>query len=184
MKILNTLTRKLSIGVLGLAFAAALGLAACGGGNGQATGETSGSQATTDSRDTLSTQTIDGMAVLVDSQGRALYSPDQERSGKVLCTAGCTAIWQPLTVSGTTTASGALTKNVGTVKRPDGGQQATFNGRPLYTFTEEGPGQLTGDGFQDSFGGTGFTWHAVLASGGSPAASAPATTVPAAPSGY
>jgi predicted lipoprotein with Yx(FWY)xxD motif len=182
MKILNTLPSKLSIGALGLALAAALGLAACGGG-GQATGQASAGQATTGSRETLTTQSIDGMTVLVDSQGRALYSPDQERSGKVVCTAGCTAIWQPLAVSGKATAPGALAKDVGTVKRPDGGQQATFDGRPLYTFTQEGPGQLTGDGFKDSFDGTSFTWHAVLASGKTPSAST-TTTSPPASSGY
>ena len=72
---------------------------------------------------------------------------------------------------------------VGTVKRPDGEQQVTFRGRPLYTFTEEGPGQLTGDGFKDSFGGTSFTWRAVFAPGGAPPASS-TTTAPAGSSGY
>lgn len=183
MKILNTPPRKLSIGVLGLAIAAALGLTACGGGGGQATGQLPEGQATTGSRDTISTQSIDGMTVLVDAQGMALYSPDQERSGKVLCTAGCTSIWEPLTGSGNAGASGDLAQHVGTVKRPDGGRQVTFDGRPLYTFTEEGPGELTGDGFKDSFGGTSFTWHAVLASGKAPAASS-TTTSPAGSSGY
>jgi predicted lipoprotein with Yx(FWY)xxD motif len=182
MKILNTHPRKLPFAVLGLALATALVLAACGGGDG-ATGQTTEGQATNGSGDTLSSQSIDGMAVLVDSQGRALYSPDQERSGKVVCTAGCTTIWEPLAASGPASAPGALAKDLGTVKRPDGEQQVTFRGRPLYTFTEEGPGQLTGDGFKDSFGGTSFTWRAVFAPGGAPPASS-TTTAPAGSSGY
>lgn len=36
--------------------------------------------------------------VLVDSQGDALYSPDQETGGKVLCTDACASIWIPLTL--------------------------------------------------------------------------------------
>jgi hypothetical protein len=35
-----------------------------------------------------------------------------------------------------------------------------LKGLPLYTFTEEGPGQLDGDGFVDDFQGTHFEWAA------------------------
>ncbi len=51
--------------------------------------------------------------------------------------------------------------------------QVTYSGRPLYSFTQEGPGEVTGDGFQDAFGGQQFTWHVVSVGGGggSPATS-------------
>jgi hypothetical protein len=39
--------------------------------------------------------------------------------------------------------------------------QATYNGAPLYTFTQDQPGEVTGDGFKDAFGGQSFTWHVV-----------------------
>ena len=55
--------------------------------------------------------------------------------------------------------------NVGVVKRPDGTRQVTLDGMPLYTFVQDSPGQITGDGFQDKFGGMSFTWHVVLAGG-------------------
>jgi Secreted repeat of unknown function len=58
----------------------------------------------------------------------------------------------------------------GVVTRPDGGEQLTFNGLPLYSFTEEGPGQLDGDGFVDDFGGTQFEWAAASTGAGSGAA--------------
>ena len=52
------------------------------------------------------------------------------------------------------------------IKRPDGTRQVTYDGRPLYRFTEDGgAGKVTGDGFKDSFGGTKFTWHAVTTDG-------------------
>jgi predicted lipoprotein with Yx(FWY)xxD motif len=60
------------------------------------------------------------------------------------------------------------------LKRPDGTAQVTAGGKPLYTFTEDAPGKVTGNGFKDAFGGTRFTWHAVLASG--KAAGAPGTS--------
>jgi hypothetical protein len=42
--------------------------------------------------------------------------------------------------------------------------QVTYNGKPLYTFSQDQPGQVTGDGFQDAFNGQQFTWHVVTAS--------------------
>lgn len=36
----------------------------------------------------------------------------------------------------------------------------TYEGKPLYTFAEDpSPGEVTGNGFADDFGGTSFTWH-------------------------
>ena len=40
----------------------------------------------------------------------------------------------------------------------EGGSQVTFGGKPLYTFVQDSPGQVTGNGVTDSFGGTSFTW--------------------------
>lgn len=36
---------------------------------------------------------------------------------------------------------------------------------PLYTFSEDSPGNATGDGFSDEFGGHHFTWNVVRAAG-------------------
>ena len=58
-----------------------------------------------------------------------------------------------------------LDLDLGTVKRPDGGQQLTFKGMPLYTFTQEGAGQLDGDGVADDFNGTHFVWTAATSTG-------------------
>ena len=55
---------------------------------------------------------------------------------------------------------------VAVVERPDGGRQVTVDGRLLYTFVDDAPGQIKGIGFQDSFQGRHFTWKAVLAGGG------------------
>jgi len=156
--------------VLGLVAGGALGLAACGGdddGDNSAAATTGGGTA---SAGGVTTQTIDGTDVLVDADGAALYSADQEQGGKVLCTDGCTSIWKPVPASEGAGAPSDLM--LGEVDRPDGEKQLTYKGAPLYSFTEEGSGELTGDGFKDSFGNTDFTWHAATTSAGSESSSA------------
>lgn len=150
--------------VVGLLGVAALGLAACGGDDdGGGSGPTSSGGGTA-SAGGVSVQSIDGTDVLADSNGQALYSPDEEQRGKVLCTGSCTSIWDPVPASEGAGAPSDL--NLGEVKRPDGGKQLTYKGAPLYTFTEEGPGKLDGDGVTDSFDGNSFTWHAATTSSG------------------
>jgi len=141
-----------------LTAAAVLALSACGGSDtgGAAAGAASAGQ-------TVSTATVDGVGeVLVDSQGDALYSPDEETGGKVLCTGSCVSIWAPLTlpVGASPTAGADLRTKLGIVQRPDGAQQVTYDGKPLYRFVEDpGPGTVTGNDFSDSFDGKDFTWH-------------------------
>lgn len=153
---------------LGLAAAAAVGLSACGGSKPAAAG------------DTVSLKSVSGVgAVLVDSKGFALYSPDQEKSGTVRCIGSCTAIWIPLTLSkgvSAPTASASLMSKLGTVMRPDGKSQVTFDGKPLYRFSpDDSPGKVTGNGASDQFGGRSFTWH-VVSSRKTQTATMPTTT--------
>jgi hypothetical protein len=65
---------------------------------------------------------------------------------------------------------------LGTTQGSDGSTQVTFGGKPLYTFAEDTPGQVTGNGFSDSFGGTHFVWTAATVSGSSAGSAPPATT--------
>ena len=156
--------------------AAGLGLAACGGGD---NGGDATAGAMTKSR-AVSVKRVKGTDVLVDSGGRALYFSDQEKAGKVLCKGGCTAFWEPVQASNSTpTLSGG--QKLGVVRRPDGSRQLALGRKPLYRFKEEGAGQLTGDGFVDSFDGTKFKWHAATAGKG---ASSPAPSRNPSGSGY
>ena len=155
----------------------ALGLAACGSNDNTDTATAAGS-----TNDTVSVQSIgDTGDVLVDSNGAALYSPDEEANGKILCTGECESIWMPL-VSAKPTASSDVGGDVATVKRPDGSEQVTFDGKPLYTFTQEDTGEVTGDALSDSFGGQHFTWHAMTPSG--PARGGSSTTADQSGGGY
>jgi predicted lipoprotein with Yx(FWY)xxD motif len=159
-----------------------LALAGCGSnGDSQSTIASDGGQG---SGSVVTVSDASGRSVLVNADGRALYVSDEETGGRVLCTSGaCGAIWTPLTVSNRNdlTAPPPLTKKLGTVARPDGSTQVTLDGRPLYTFSfDHSAGQVNGDGTQDSFDGTDFTWHVATPSGHVAAApkspSAPSST--------
>ena len=110
---------------------------------------------------------VDGTNVLADADGRTLYTADVEAAGEILCTGACAAIWDPaLGSAGDAEAAADDTgAEIGVVKRPNGDSQLVLDGAPLYAFTEEGPGELTGDGFADEFEGTAFVWSAATAPG-------------------
>jgi predicted lipoprotein with Yx(FWY)xxD motif len=112
---------------------------------------------------TVATSNIQGVGqVLVDGAGRALYSADQEAGGTVRCvSADCVAIWAPLTVPAGQDPTGAdgVSGKLSTVSRPDGSRQVVYAGKPLYTFAQDGTGEVKGNGANDAFGGVAFSWH-------------------------
>lgn len=157
--------------------AAALGLVALvgGGSDDEASPDTANASG---GAGIVSVQSVDGTDVLADSEGRTLYSADVEQGGRILCTGACTSFWDPVDASamGAESASGALDLDLGVTTRPDQVEQLTFKGLPLYRFTEEGPGDLDGDGFVDDFEGTHFEWAAATVEGGSGSAGSDAPT--------
>jgi predicted lipoprotein with Yx(FWY)xxD motif len=174
---MRLLTKHTVIAVLVLGLAAIL-LAACGGGDGDGGNAT----AADTSSGIVSVQSVDGTDVLVDSEGRTLYTAEVEQD-RILCTGACTSFWEPLggSASEAESASADLELDLGVVSRPDGGEQLTFEGLPLYSFTEEDPGQLEGDGFVDDFEGTRFEWAAATTTGsgsGPTGSDAPSDTSP------
>jgi predicted lipoprotein with Yx(FWY)xxD motif len=134
---------------------AAAALTACGSSSQQAQKPAAASPATT-----VALAKVSGVGqVLVDSKGFALYSPKQDSSRMIRCTGSCTAIWVPLTVKGSPTGDSSVAGKLGTVMRPDGRKQVTFDGKPLYTFVEDpSPKTVNGDGASDQFGGVHFNW--------------------------
>ena len=154
----------------------AIGVAACGGSNNSSGSASAAANTTAGGSDTVSTKSISGVGtVLVDSQGQALYTNNQDSGMNVACTGSCTAIWVPLMApsSGQTTSSDqAVQAKLGMVNSK-GSTQVTFGGKPLYSFVQDSPGQVTGNGFTDNFGGTSFTW--TVASTGQTSSSANST---------
>jgi predicted lipoprotein with Yx(FWY)xxD motif len=161
--------------------AAALALGACG-----SSGDDNGSSSSASpagGSDTVSVQHVDGIGdVLFDQSGAALYTPEQEANGKVLCMDSCLAFWKPLEPgSGTPTAEAGVGR-LAVITRPDGTKQVTDDGKPLYTFTEDSKGEVTGNDFSDDFDGQEFNWHAALSDQMSTGSSGGSTTGGGSPS--
>jgi len=95
-----------------------------------------------------------GHTVLTANNGLTLYSLSVEKHGNFICTGSCLADWHPLIVAAGVKPTGPVA--LGTVKRPDGRRQVTFEGRPLYTFDADSQrGDANGEGIKDV-----GTWHA------------------------
>lgn len=106
--------------------------------------------------------------VLVDTAGKTLYFTDQDMMGSIKCVGDCNSLWTPATAP-----AQAQGTDFGTIQRPDGKTQLTFQNKPLYTFMLDKPDQPAfGNNAKDSFGGVDFTWHAIVVKPGS----APTTT--------
>jgi predicted lipoprotein with Yx(FWY)xxD motif len=152
---------------LGMPIAASLTIAACGSAGGSGSASSTAGSAPASASTTVAVRHLPGVGrVLVDSAGKALYANDLETAGKVLCTdPACNAFWAPLTLHGGLPTAPAGAGMLGVTKRPDGSAQVTANGKPLYTFSEDSPGNANGNGFQDQFAGHNFTWNVVLAGG-------------------
>jgi len=99
--------------------------------------------------------------ILVDSEGMSLYvfMKDTQNSGTSACTDadGCATDWPPLVSEGSPVAGEGVDDTLlGTITRDDGTTQVTYNGWPLYLFSEdEAPGDTNGQGI-DEFGGLWF----------------------------
>jgi predicted lipoprotein with Yx(FWY)xxD motif len=93
--------------------------------------------------------------VLATSTGMTVYwySNDVKGSGKSECSGGCLQAWPAVTGTPAGPADLTLIGQLGTITRPGGVVQATYDGYPLYTYANDtAPGQTTGNG-------VGGVWH-------------------------
>ena len=86
--------------------------------------------------------------VLVNARGLPLYYYQLDTAKKSLVTGELAQLWPPLLAARPTEtgATGRLT-----VVKDAGGQQVAYNGHFLYTFADDGPRQVNGQGVQDFF---------------------------------
>lgn len=95
---------------------------------------------------TIDTASTDLGEVLVDGDGMTLYLFDQDSEGESACVDDCASTWPPL-VGEPEATGGADAALVGTISRPDGSTQATYDGHPLYLYAPDSePGDVTGQG--------------------------------------
>ena len=145
---------SLVVGAVGAVSVAALvlfGIAVAGAG---------GEPAAANGGVTLKTAEIGGVTVLTDAKGRTLYwfAPDTAAASQ--CTGSCAVYWPPVT--GRPEAGPGVTGKLGTIKRPGGATQATYDGHPLYTYVgDSAPGQAKGNKLDLS----GGYWYEIHVSG-------------------
>jgi predicted lipoprotein with Yx(FWY)xxD motif len=168
------LRRLLPVGTLLLA---ALALAACGSDSSSTKSSDSGSSSSSTTAKKaaaviLAKQSPDLGMILVDAQGRTVYT--LTNGGKaVACTGACLNAWPPVLLpSGETTAAGGPGVNGLGVASGDSGDQVTSDDLPLYTFQgDTAPGMTKGENLS-SFGGT---WHVVKVTGAASSGTTPST---------
>ena len=98
--------------------------------------------------------------VIANAAGMTLYVfvDDLLTDAAGACTADCAHDWVPAMARGHVVVASGITGHVGTINRFDQGAQLTMDGRPLYTFSGDLPGQTRGNG-------VGNLWWAMTPSG-------------------
>jgi predicted lipoprotein with Yx(FWY)xxD motif len=119
----------------------------------------------------LETDAIGGVIVLTNAEGFTLYSFAPDTATRSDCDASCARRWPPVT--GPVTAGRGVPGAIGTITRPGGAVQATYDGHPLYTASlDTAPGQARGNGLYSG----GGVWHEVAVSGATPPAASPSAS--------
>lgn len=119
--------------------------------------------------------------IVVDGSGRTLYLFQADSGTTSHCYGTCAQAWPPDTTTGHPSAHGLNAAMVGTAPRNDHTTQVTYNGHPLYRFSQDAkPGDTTGQG-STAFGGT---WHVVSPSGTPITGTAPSPSSSSSGGGY
>jgi predicted lipoprotein with Yx(FWY)xxD motif len=95
--------------------------------------------------------------VLANDRGYTLYwySRDVKGGGRSACTGQCLSVWPAVTGKPAAVSGIKLNGVLGTITRPGGIVQATYNGYPLYTYADDnGPGDTGGND-------VGGVWHVI-----------------------
>jgi predicted lipoprotein with Yx(FWY)xxD motif len=79
---------------------------------------------------------------LADANGDALYTYGADTSGTSNCSGSCLYSWP---IYAADNAPATLPANVTVITRGDGSKQYAYKGMPLYTFSSDSAGQVTGD---------------------------------------
>jgi predicted lipoprotein with Yx(FWY)xxD motif len=111
--------------------------------------------------DDIST-TITSLGTVLTSDGFTLYrnSKDSAKPSKSSCLGTCTETWPPIVSDGPIGTNVIDPSMMGSLKRPDGSEQLTINGWPVYRYAKDiAPGTVTGQGVDN-------VWTAIGIDGG------------------
>jgi predicted lipoprotein with Yx(FWY)xxD motif len=104
-----------------------------------------------------------GTVLAVGPKRMTVYLFEADKGATSACSGACASVWPPVTTSGTASASGAaMSSALGTVTRPDGTKQVTYNGHPLYFFAKD---KDEGDSYGQGVKAFGAGWYVMAPSG-------------------
>jgi predicted lipoprotein with Yx(FWY)xxD motif len=168
MKMIRSLLARMPVPVkLGIPLASALVAAACSSAATAAPASSApaagGSASASATGTVITTQAGSAGAFLTSGSGRTVYLWAKDGMNMSACSGACAAAWPPVPATGTLTAAGgAKASELGTITRPGGTRQVTYDGHPLYYFVgDSAAGQTNGQG-SDNFGAK---WWLVAPSG-------------------
>jgi predicted lipoprotein with Yx(FWY)xxD motif len=163
---------------LGAAAAVAALLAGCGSSSSSSSSSTPASTpaATASTAASASTTAATGPGVAVESKHAKLgtilaagpkkltvYMFEADKGTTSSCSGACAKVWPPVTTSGAPTAAGgAVSADLGTTKRSDGTEQATYKGHPLYFYDDD---KDAGDAYGQGSKAFGASWYVLNPSG-------------------
>jgi predicted lipoprotein with Yx(FWY)xxD motif len=102
-----------------------------------------------------------GTILAAGSKNLTVYLFEADKSGMSACSGECAHAWPP--VLGTGKASGgAVSSDLGTIKRSDGKTQVTYKGHPLYYFIKD---KDDGDAYGEGSKAFGAGWYVLKPSG-------------------
>ena len=116
---------------------------------------------------TIATRSTGIGTVLVNAQGHTLYWFANDTPTTSNCTGACASYWPPVLGKPVAAAGASLPKAFGTITRPGGQIQATYDGHPLYTYAADSSAGMTSGNDQNLSGGL---WWAMTPSGAKPGA--------------
>jgi predicted lipoprotein with Yx(FWY)xxD motif len=113
----------------------------------------------------VSIASVDGLGpVLVNAEGRVLYTFVPDNAKKVTCVGACATVWPPLKLSGSKAVGSGTVKAslLGSDPNPSGGNVVTYAGWPLYTYVADtGAGVANGQALNLN----GGLWYVISPSG-------------------
>jgi predicted lipoprotein with Yx(FWY)xxD motif len=135
--------------------------------------------AATKSKATVAAASVPGVGtILVDAQGKTLYTLTDASGAAVACTGACTSAWPPLTVApGAKATAGKGVKKISATA--DG--QVTWKALPLYRFSGDTQAKEAKGNGLSAFGGT---WNVVKAKAASTAKAKTTASTGGSSSGY
>lgn len=92
-----------------------------------------------------------------------VYLFEADKGASSTCSGACAKVWPPVLTKGVTgVTGGAVSSDLASIRRSDGGEQVTYKGHPLYYYAKDGD---AGDAYGQGLTQFGAAWYVLKPSG-------------------